>query len=153
MHWAQIGKTLFEVWRDEHAPKLDATVCDAITQLQYYSGEFDIEWGRDIVYGADAPWHDEEQDAFKAWLVENNLDPTDTKLSLGYLPIGTVDLEASFGTTDYTKIWDILNDHLDVYSIEVNGIVRMFDYCWSDSNYKQMQIDIMRPGYDYSSRG
>jgi hypothetical protein len=152
MHWAQIGKTLFEVWRDERAPKLDATVCDAITQLQYYSGEFDIEWGRDIVYGAGAPWHDGEQDAFKAWLVENNLDPADTKLCLGYLPIGTVDLEASFGTTDYNKIWNMLSDHLDIYSIEVNGIVGVFDYCWTDADYKQQQINMMRPGYDHSSR-
>jgi hypothetical protein len=51
MHWTQIGKTLFEVFRDEDAPKLDSTVCDAITQLQYYSGEFDIEWGSDMIYG------------------------------------------------------------------------------------------------------
>jgi hypothetical protein len=153
MHWSQIGKTLFEVWRDEHAPKLDKTICDAITQLQYYSGEFDVEWGRDVVYGADVPWHNIEQDAFKNWLVENNLDPTDTKLSLGYLPIGTVDLESSFGTTDYTKIWGMLSNYLDIYSIEVNGIIGVFDYCWSDPDYKQQQINMMRPGYDFSSRG
>ena len=33
MHWTQIGKTLFEVFRDEGAPKLDSTVCEAITIL------------------------------------------------------------------------------------------------------------------------
>ena len=31
MHWTQIGKTLMEVFRDEHAPKLTDTVCEAIT--------------------------------------------------------------------------------------------------------------------------
>jgi hypothetical protein len=84
--------------------------------------------------------------------LDNNLDPKDPKLSLGYLPIGEVDLEGSFGTKDMSAIWDQLGNHLDIYSIEVDGIVQTFEYCWSDAGYKQMQIDIMKPGYDYSSR-
>jgi len=48
MHWTQIGKTLFEVFRDEHAPELTATVCEAITELKYFSGEFDVEWGKSV---------------------------------------------------------------------------------------------------------
>jgi hypothetical protein len=152
MHWTQIGKTLYEVFRDEGAPELTETVCDAITELQYYSGEFDIEWANDIVYGGENQWHNEEQDRFRKWLVDNNRDPADTKLSLGYLPIGKVDLMRSFGTTEYQKIWDLLSTHLDIYSIEIDGIKNTFDYCWSDKNYKQMQIDVMKPGYDYSSR-
>ena len=153
MHWAQIGKTLFEVWRDEHAPNLDQTTCDDITQLQYYSGEFNVEWGMDIVYGGNCPWHDKEQDEFKSWLEKNNLNPYDPKLSLGYLPLGKVDIEKSFATTDPYAIWDVLSDHLDIYSIEVNGIKNSFDYCWTDDDYKQKQIDKMKPGYDFSSRG
>ena len=47
MHWCQIGKTLMEVYRDEGAPVLTDTVCEAITHLKYYSGEFDVEWGND----------------------------------------------------------------------------------------------------------
>ena len=151
MHWAQIGKTLFEVFRDEHAPKLDKTTCDAITQLQYYSGEFDIEWAMDVTYGGTYPWHDQEQDQFKSWLVENGLDPLDPRLSLGYLSIGEIDFQASFGTDDPYTVWDKLSDHLDIYAIEVNGVKAIFDYCWSDPDYKQQQINIMRPGYDYSS--
>ena len=153
MHWAQIGKTLFEVFRDEGAPKLDDTVCDAITELKYYSGEFDIEWALDMVYGnTDTPWHNEQQDKFKQWLIDNNLDPKDKNLSLGYLPIGEVDLLRSFGTTDMFEVWEQLSNHLDIYQISVDGVTQTFDYCWSDDNYKQMQIDMMRPGYDYSSR-
>jgi len=34
MHWCQIGKTLMEVYRDEGAPELTDTVCEAITHLQ-----------------------------------------------------------------------------------------------------------------------
>lgn len=154
MHWGQIGKTLFEVFRDENAPELTDTVCEAITELEYYSGEFDVEWGRDTVYGDSATyWHTIQQDEFKQWLVKNGKDILDSRLSLGYLPIGYIDLESSFGTTDRSIIWDILSDHLDIYSIEVDGVVGVYDYCWSDSNFKQMQIDMMKSGYDFSSRG
>lgn len=153
MHWTQIGKTLYEVFRDEHAPELTATVCEAITELRYYSGEFDVEWGNDIVLGGPHPWHNKEQAEFREWLVNNGRDPADPKLSLGYLPLGQIDLTGSFGTTDYKTIWDTLGSHLDIHRIEVDGVSADFDYCWSDTTYKQMQIDMMKPGYDYSSRG
>ena len=152
MHWTQIGKTLFEVFRDEGAPELTDTVCEAITELKYYSGEFDVEWGNDVVEGGPHPWHDDEQQQFKKWLVNNNRDPNDTSLSLGYLPIGQVQLEKSFGTKDYKVIWEALGDHLDIYKIIVEGVEQTFDYCWSNVGYNQMQINMMKPGYDYSSR-
>ena len=152
MHWTQIGKTLFEVWRDEDTPDLDNTVCDAITHLQCYSGEFDIEWGKDVIGDGSCPWHDDEQLKFKQWLINNSLDPNDPKLSLGYLPIGEIDLITSFDTTKQEIIWSKLSNYLDVYSIEVDGVKNTFDYCWTDSDHKQRQIDMMRPGYDFSSR-
>lgn len=152
MHWTQIGKTLFEVFRDEHAPILTNTVCDAITHLKYYSGEFDVEWGNDVVYNSACAWHDEEQDQFQNWLQNNGQDITDVSLSLGYLPIGQVQLQQSFGTTDSHAIWNMLSAHLDIYKIEVNGINQTFDYCWTDSDYKQQQIAKLKPGYDYQRR-
>jgi hypothetical protein len=152
MHWTQIGKTYYEVFRDEHAPKLNDTVCKAITDLKYYSGEFDIEWGNDVVYGGPHPWHNTEQDNFRTWLADNGLDYTNSNLSCGYLPIGQVDLQGSFGTTDYQSIWDMLSSHLDIYSIEVDNIKNTFNYSWVDPDYKQTQIEMMKPGYDFSSR-
>ena len=161
MHWAQIGKTLYEVFRDESAPKLnvgsDATdisigsgaICESITALKYYSGEFDIDWSRDIVRGGAAPWHDAEQAQFQAWIESNGLDFDDLKLSLGYLKIGQVDLAGSFGTTDAGEIWKMLGHHLDIYSIEVNGVVGVFDYAWSDSDHYDRQLDkLKRTEYD-----
>lgn len=152
MHWTQIGKTLFEVFRDENAPQLTETTCQAITHLQYYSGEFDIDWGTDIIYSGKFPWHTKEQDNFKQWLTANDLDPTDTKLSLGYLPLGQVELQESFGTVNAKEIADILSTRLDIYQIEVNGIAKTFDYCWSDANYKEEQIKMLKPGYDYQMK-
>lgn len=152
MHWTQIGKTYFEVWRDEGAPKLDNTICEAITNLEYYSGEFDVEWGRDVTMSDNFPWHNLQHEEFTKWLIDNNLDPTDSKLSLGYLPVGKIDLLRSFNTSNQFEIWNILSNYLDIYSIEINGVKNVFDYCWTDSDYKQQQINMMRPGYDYNSR-
>lgn len=152
MHWTQIGKTYFEVWRDEGAPSLDHTICEAITELEYYSGEFDIEWAKSVTSADKYPWHEIEQSHFKTWLINNGFDPQDPKLSLGYLPIGKVDLKRSFGTEDMYEIWDQLSDYLDIYSIEVDGVKNTFDYCWTNDNYKKMQIDMMKSGYDFSSQ-
>ena len=156
MHWTQIGKTLYEVFRDESAPKLnvgsDATdisvgsgaTCEAINALKFYSGEFDIEWSRDVVRGGTAPWHDAEQAKFQAWIESNGLNFDDPKLSLGYLKIGQVDLAGSFGTTDAGEIWKKLGQHLDIYSIEVNGVVSVFDYAWSDSDHYSRQLENLK---------
>lgn len=134
MHWTQIGKTLFEVYRDEGAPDLiigndptditigAGTTCEAINSLKFYSGEFDIEWAQDVVYGGQHIFHDETMNNYYAWLDKNGIDRSNSKLSLGYLPMAHVDLEKSFGTTDKFKIWDILGNHLDIYQIEVDGI-------------------------------
>lgn len=130
MHWTQIGKTLHEVWRDEDAPDLDATTCDAITELQYFSGEFDVEWAKSVT--SKDEWHQEGLVRFENWLLKHGLDPRDPKLSLGYLPLGYVDLKRSFGTEDMFEIWQQLETHLDIYSIEVDGVKQTFNYCWSD---------------------
>jgi hypothetical protein len=156
MHWTQIGKTLYEVFRDESAPKLNVgldatdisigagTTCEAITALKYYSGEFDIEWARDVVCGGPHPWHDQEQDQFKAWLTDNGLSIDNDKLSLGYLKIGQVDLEGSFGTTDPEQIWRQIGQHLDIYKIEVGDVAGVFDYAWSDTDHEQRQIENLK---------
>jgi hypothetical protein len=153
MHWTQIGKTLMEVFQDEGAPELTDTVCEAITALEYYSGEFDIEWAKDVTRANKYPWVEKLATEFTAWLVTNGLNPADPKLSLGYLPLGHVDLMSSFGTTDMFTIWDKLSTHLDIYKIKVDDVEDTFEYVWSDPNYAEQQIEMMRPGYDFSSRG
>ena len=124
MHWTQIGKTLLEVFRDERAPDLDDATCEAITHLRYYSGEFDIEWAKDVT--RENKWHADEQLVFENWLLKHGYDPNDPKLSLGYLHLGHVDLERSFGTTDMFEIWQKLGNHLDIASIEVDGVKNNF---------------------------
>lgn len=135
MHWCQIGKTYYEVWRDESAPDLDDTVCSAITDLKYYSGEFDIEWGRNITENGDTPWHDRDMRDFRAWLKKNHRDPEDLELSLGYLPVARIDLQASFGTQDPGKIWPVVAQHQDIFAITVGAVRREFPYSLQDQDY------------------
>lgn len=148
MHWAQIGKTLYEVFRDENGADIDKTVCDAINHLEYYSGEFDVEWGRDVVYGNEYPWHTKEMDAYHEWLKKNGFDCNDPQLSLGYLELGHIDLYKSFGTTDVDKIWEMMSTRLDIYSIECLGKKAIYDYSWADHDHEEKQIAVLSKGYD-----
>jgi len=152
LHWAQIGKTIYEVFRDEKGKHIDDTICSAITHLKYYTGEFDIEWGRNIQYHSDTFWHTEDIDEFEEWLVKNKFDLTDSSLNFGYHPIGQVDLLRSFGTTDFTEILHLLSNHLDIYKIIANDVQCEFNYNWTDENYYPEQIKMLIPGYDYSSK-
>jgi len=155
MHWCQIGKTLMEVYHDEGAPDLtvgddptDITVgegvtCEAINALKYYSGEFDIEWGKSVTY-SEHSWHKDHIDGFYNWLERNGVDASDPKLSLGHLPIASVDLQSSFGSTDEKHVWKTLGEFLDIYKIEVDGISATYDYSWNDSNYHTRQMNLLK---------
>ena len=149
IHWAQIGKTHYEVFRDEDGQDIDNATCSAINALKYYSGEFDIEWGNSVIE-KNHSWHFNEQNKFKEWLGRNGFDYNNPKLSLGYIKIGQVNLQKSFGTTDFFDIIKTMSSHLDIYQIKVDDVTGTYNYVWSDDNYKQMQIDFLKPGYDWS---
>jgi hypothetical protein len=65
--------------------------------------------------------------------------------------VGQVDLQNSFGTTDFKQILSMLTKHLDIYRIEAGTVAVEYDYAWTDPDYYQQQINRLRPGYDYSS--
>ena len=152
LHWTQIGKTLYEVYRDEAGADIDKTVCDAITHLRYYSGEFDIEWAQDVVFNGPHPWHTKEMAGFREWLVRNRFDLEDVEFNYGYHPVGQVELAKSFGTTEYQQVWPVLSKYLDIHSITAGPVTAVYDYAWTDADYYQQQIEMLKPGYDYSSR-
>jgi hypothetical protein len=56
-------------------------------------------------------------------------------------------LEQSFGTKDVDQIWQQMSDHLDIYSIQVDDVLAVYDYCWSDSDHEQQQISYLQQGY------
>ena len=157
LHWTQIGKTLYEVYRDEAGVDIDKATCDAITHLRYYSGEFDVEWAQDVCFNGPHPWHTIEMAGFREWLERNGFSTMDPQYNYGYHPVGQVDLQASFGTTHYRDVWPILSEYLDIAAITCDdgrgGILRsVYPYSWSDRDYYDQQIEKLKPGYDYSSR-
>ena len=95
---------------------------------------------------------------FREWLVRNGFYLQDQEYNYGYHPVGQVDLTGSFGTDNYQEVWPILSRYLDIYSITAGSnksgpITAVYDYAWSDKDYYQQQIERLKPGYDYSSRG
>ena len=152
-HWTQVGKTLYEVFVDEGAPDLTDAMCEEITHLRYYSGEFDIEWSRDITYAGEYPWHKQRMDEYADWLERNGFNHNDTQYNYGYHLVGQVDLVGSFGTDNPETVWEIIGEHLDIVKIETLEASCDFDYCWTDKDYYDVQIERLKPGYDYSSRG
>ena len=153
LHWSQVGKTLYEVFRDEHAPKMTDALCSEINHQKYYSGEFDVEWGQTITEQHD--FKKEEMDEYRAWLKENNYDWQDPKLSLGYIKIGQVDLQRTFGTdASIHTIHKVMNDNLDISSIRtITGpsIECDYPYTLESDDWKQIQMEGLKRGYESRS--
>ena len=152
LHWSQVGKTLFEVYRDEHAPKMTEALCSEINHQKYYSGEFDIEWGNTITEDKHE-FKKEEINGFRSWLKENNYDWEDPKLSLGYIKIGQVDLETSFQNRSFSAIYDEMKNNLNIKNIAIRdtGIQNAFPYTLDSEDWKQIQMEGLKKGYESRS--
>ena len=153
LHWSQVGKTLFEVFRDEGAPKMTEALCSEINHQKYYSGEFDIEWGETITED-NYSFKKDEMDLFRKWLKENNYDWNDPRLSLGYIKIGQVDLARSFGEgKTFKQIYAKMSDNLNIKKIKnMNSSVECeYPYNLDSDDWKQIQIEGLKSGY--KSRG
>ena len=149
LHWSQVGKTLFEVFRDEDGKKLDAVTCSAINHQRYYSGEFDVEWGETIDEDT-FDWKKKEMDEFREWLKLNDYDWDDASLALGYAKIGQIDLERSFGTSSFLDINKKLTDNLDIRSIKIisNQITEQtYPYTLDSEDWQKIQKNALSPGY------
>ena len=151
LHWSQVGKTLFEVYRDENAPKMTEALCSEINHQKYYSGEFDIEWGRTITEQND--FKKKEINGFKAWLQSNGYDWEDAKLSLGYIKLGQVDLEHTFGTDQFAEIYKQMKNNLNIKKIytTVDQVSCEYPYSLDNEGWKQIQMEGLKRGYE--SRG
>ena len=153
LHWSQVGKTLFEVYRDEHAPKMTEALCSEINHQKYYSGEFDVEWG-DTITEATHDFKKEEMDGFRKWLKENNYDWEDPKLSLGYIKIGQVDMKLAFQNKPFLEVYDDMKDNLNITSIHTIGSrswENEYPYTLDSNNWKQIQMEGLKQGYESRS--
>ena len=151
LHWSQVGKTLFEVFRDEHAPKMTDTLCSEINHQKYYSGEFDIEWGQTITEDTNE-FKKQEMDEYRTWLKENNYDWEDPKLSLGYIKIGQVDLQRTFGSSaTFKEIYETMSKNLNISNIKTMSnrtIECAYPYTLDSDDWQQIQMEGLKRGYE-----
>jgi hypothetical protein len=137
-----VGKHHWEVFNDEgknsRLAELTTTTLKSQTQA---AGDFDIEWARDP--GA-YPWQQKQLEDFRQWLLDNNFDPEDKSLTIGHPKVAQVNILASFGTTDYKKIWDQLANYQDVYKVRTSSAQATYTYRWSDPDYQAQQTRILK---------
>ena len=150
LHWSQIGKTLYEVFRDEGGVKMDEATCSEINHQKYYSGEFDVEWGQTIDENT-FDWKQKEMDQFRQWLSMNGYDWQDPRLALGYIKLGQVDLQQSFGTESFIEIYDKMSNNLNITNIKTGSAECDYDYSLDSDDWKEIQMEGLESGY--KSRG
>jgi hypothetical protein len=133
-----VGKHHWEVFQDEgRDSRLDELTTTTLKAQTEAAGDFDIEWANNP---GDFPWQIKQLKEFQAWLLANGFDPEDKTLTIGHPKIGQVDLNLSFGTDDYQKIWAELNTHLNVYAVRTSTVRTVYEYSWTDADYMQQQI-------------
>lgn len=128
-----VGKHHWEVFQDEgRDSRIDELTTSTLRSQTEAAADFDIEWGQDP--GAH-PFMHRQLKEFRVWLATNGFDPEDPALTIGHPQIGQVNLQRSFGTRDYDKIWQILIQHLDVAEVRTSRHTQAYDYHWSDRDY------------------
>jgi len=133
-----VGKHHWEVFQDEgRDSRLDELTTTTLKAQTEAAGDFDIEWANNP---GNFPWQIKQLKEFRAWLLANGFDPEDKTLTIGHPKIGQVDLNLSFGTDDYQKIWAELNTHLNVYAVRTSTVRTVYEYFWTDADYMQQQI-------------
>jgi len=133
-----VGKHHWEVFLDEgRDSRVEELVTQALSSQTEAAGDFDIEWANNP--GAYS-FMQKRLAEFRQWLQQNNFDPEDKSLTIGHPKVAQVDLQASFGTTDYLKIWQTLARHMDVYCIKTSEAKAIYEYRWDDPDYIDLQI-------------
>ena len=139
-----VGKHHWEVFTDEgRDSRLNELTTSSLRPQTEAAGDFDIEWGRDP---GQFQWQQQKLQDFEHWLRANGFDPADPTLTIGHPQVGQVDLVRSFGTEVPEDIWHILSQHLDVHSVTTSQASAIYNYCWSDSDFCQRQIQHITQG-------
>lgn len=91
---------------------------------------------------------------FRTWLKVNGYDWEDPKLALGYIKIGQVDMKSGFQNKSFSEVYDIMKNNLNIQSIHVIGSKtweNYFPYTLESDDWKKIQMDYLREGYESRS--
>jgi hypothetical protein len=129
-------------------------LCSEINHQKYYSGEFDVEWGQTITEHT-YEFKKKEMDEYREWLKENNYDWEDPKLSLGYIKIGQVDLQRTFGSSaTFKEIYETMTRNLNITNIKTMSnrtIECEYPYTLDSDDWQQIQMESLRKSYESRS--
>ena len=143
-----VGKHHWEVFIDEgneYGRSKDELTTIAMRSQTQAAGDFDIEWANNP---GNFVWQEKLMNDFRVWLGKNGFDPDDKSLTIGHPKCGQVDLQKSFNTDNYKIIWNILGDHLDVFSIKTSDAYNEFNYNWDDDDFIQQTINNAHPTHN-----
>jgi hypothetical protein len=133
-----VGKHHWEVFSDEGKDsRIDELTTTTLRGQTLAAGDFDIEWANNP---GEYEFMKKRLQEFREWLIVNGFDPEDKTLTIGHPQVGQVDLERSFGSTNYIDVWNTLYKYLDVYSIRTSDAYAEYDYRWSDPDFVNRQI-------------
>jgi len=94
-------------------------------------------------------------DEYRAWLKDNNYNWGDPKLSLGYIKIGQVDLQRTFGSSaTFKEIYETMCRNLNITSINTiasSTIECTYPYTLDSEDWQQIQMESLRQGYESRS--
>ena len=94
-------------------------------------------------------------DQYRAWLKENNYDWEDPKLSLGYIKIGQVDLQRTFGSSaTFKEIYETMTNNLNISNIKTMSkriIECEYPYTLDSDDWQQIQMEGLKRGYESRS--
>ena len=139
-----VGKHHWEVFNDEgRDSRIDELTTTTLRNQTEAAGDFDIEWGNNP---GEFEFQKRKLSAFRDWLTVNGIDPEDKSLTIGHPQVGQVNLTRSFGTTDYQEIWVKLGTHLNVLAIRTSSASAEYKYCWSDSDFVNLQVQRISQG-------
>lgn len=137
-----VGKHHWEVFHDEgRDSRIGELTTSTLKSQTEAAGDFDIEWANDP--GA-YHWQKLQLQQFRQWLSDNGFDPEDKSLTIGHPQVGQVNLVRSFGSDRYTDVWDKLKKYLDVIEIRTSSACCSYEYHWSDPDYQQRQINLIK---------
>lgn len=137
-----VGKHHWEVYNDEgRDSRISELTTSALRSQTEAAGDFDIEWGRST---RGHPWHADNVAKFRIWLINNGFDPEDPALTIGHPQLGQIDLDRSFGSNSPESIWSLLNQFADVSAVKTSAAQATYSYHWSDADYAERQIEILR---------
>ena len=137
-----VGKHHWEVFHDEgRDSRIDELTTTTLRSQTEAAGDFDIEWGRNP---GGYEFQQRRLAEFAQWLELNGFDPTNKALTIGHPQVAQVDLMRSFGTEDPESIWAQMQTHLDVYSVRTSHARATYEYHWSDADFADRQIKIIK---------